>query len=271
MMQRDDNIPLVLPYLKNVQKNNIKDVNEAINECYVEEEQYQELRKSIDAHDNYDHIGLAQKIEKHELLEFRRIAAYIYKCEKRWQQSVALSKADGMYKDAIDTVAESGDSKLGSELLKFFVEKEDKECFAAALYTCYDMIDPSVALELAWRNNIIDFVMPFMIQYLSDTHSTIKELMARTEPKKEDEVFGEDPMANPLGGGGMRAIGSTAFNPPQNFGGMPPQQNFGGMPPQQGFGGMQPQQNFGGMPPQQGFGGMQPQQNFNNGFNNNNF
>merc|ERR1711871_1299796 len=222
--------------------------------CYVDEEHYQELRTSIDAYDNYDHIGLAQKIEKHELLEFRRIAAYIYKSEKRWQQSVALSKADGMYKDAIDTVAESEDSKLGSELLKFFVEKEDKECFAAALYTCYDMIDPSVALELAWRNNIIDFVMPFMIQYLSDTHSTIKELLERTGPKKEDEVFGDDNV-NPLGGQGMLAIGSTAFNPQQaQFGGMPPQQQFGGMPPQQQFGGMPPQQ-FGGMPPQQQFGG----------------
>ena len=46
-------------------------------------------------------------MEKHELLEFRRIAAYLYKKNKRWAQSVQLSKEDHMYKDAIDTAAQS--------------------------------------------------------------------------------------------------------------------------------------------------------------------
>ena len=46
-------------------------------------------------------------MEKHELLEFRRIAAYLYKKNKRWAQSVQLSKEDRMYKDAIDTAAQS--------------------------------------------------------------------------------------------------------------------------------------------------------------------
>jgi clathrin heavy chain len=39
----------------------------------------QALRHSISHHDNYDQLGLAAKLEKHELLEFRRIAATIYK------------------------------------------------------------------------------------------------------------------------------------------------------------------------------------------------
>ncbi len=41
-------------------------------------------------------------MEKHVLLEFRRIASYVYKKNKRWQQSITVSKADKMYKDAID-------------------------------------------------------------------------------------------------------------------------------------------------------------------------
>ena len=41
------------------------------------------------------------------MLEFRRIAAYLYKKNKRWAQSVQLSKEDRMYKDAIDTAAQS--------------------------------------------------------------------------------------------------------------------------------------------------------------------
>lgn len=54
--------------------------------------------------------------------------------------------------DAIDTAAESGDSSLAEDLLSFFVNIGDKECFCAALYTCYSLIRPDVAMELAWRN-----------------------------------------------------------------------------------------------------------------------
>ena len=41
------------------------------------------LRVSIDAYDSFDAIGLAQRLEKHELLEFRRIGAYLYKRNNR--------------------------------------------------------------------------------------------------------------------------------------------------------------------------------------------
>ena len=45
-----------------VQSNNVSAVNEALNEIYVEEEDYDRLRESIDWHDNFDQIGLAQKV-----------------------------------------------------------------------------------------------------------------------------------------------------------------------------------------------------------------
>lgn len=45
-----------------VQSNNVSAVNEALNEIYVEEEDYDRLRESIDLHDNFDQIGLAQKV-----------------------------------------------------------------------------------------------------------------------------------------------------------------------------------------------------------------
>jgi len=120
-LRKAENLPLVVPYLKAVQKENLSVVNEALNELYIEDEDYESLRESIDAFDNFDQIALAIKIEKHELLEFRRIAAYLYKKNKRWAQSVSLSKADKMYKDAIDTAAESNDQDLVEELLRFFV------------------------------------------------------------------------------------------------------------------------------------------------------
>ena len=37
-------------------------VNEALSEIYVEEEDCDRLRESIDLHDSFDQIGLAQKV-----------------------------------------------------------------------------------------------------------------------------------------------------------------------------------------------------------------
>lgn len=59
---------------------------------------HQALRTSIDAYDNFDNISLAQSLEKHELIEFRRIAAYLFKGNNRWKQSVELCKKDKLYK-----------------------------------------------------------------------------------------------------------------------------------------------------------------------------
>lgn len=42
-----------------------------------------------------------------DLLEFKRIAAGLYRQNKRWKQSIDLSKADNLYKDAMETAAES--------------------------------------------------------------------------------------------------------------------------------------------------------------------
>jgi clathrin heavy chain len=162
LLRKHDALKLAVEYMKSVQKENLSVVNEALNEIFIEEEEYVALRTSIDEHDNFDQIFLAQKVEKHELLEFRRIAAYLYKRNKRWTQSVQLSKEDRMYKDAIDTAAESKDGELAEDLLRFFVSVHDRACFTATLHTCYDLLHPDVVLELAWRNGYNDFAMPFM-------------------------------------------------------------------------------------------------------------
>lgn len=55
---------LVKPYMVAVQSNNVSAVNESLNELYVEEEDYERLRESVDMHDNFDQIGLAQKVKR---------------------------------------------------------------------------------------------------------------------------------------------------------------------------------------------------------------
>ncbi|KAJ3054850.1 hypothetical protein HK097_000656 [Rhizophlyctis rosea] len=172
--QKTNNLPLIQPYLISVQQANNQAVNTAYNDLLIEEEDYKSLRDSIDHFNNFDNIALAQRLEKHELLEFRRIAAHLYKKNKRWRQSVQLSKQDKLYKDAMETVAESKDSELASELLQFFIDDGKKENFAACLYVCYDLLRPDVVMEIAWRNGLQDFAMPYYIQ-------TIRELMGKVE------------------------------------------------------------------------------------------
>ena len=61
---------------------NIEAVNDAYNDLLIEEEDYKTLRDSIDSFDNFNKISLASRLEKHELLEFRRLAAHLYKVSR---------------------------------------------------------------------------------------------------------------------------------------------------------------------------------------------
>lgn len=63
LISQAGHLRLIKPYMVAVQSNNVSAVNEALNEIYVEEEDYERLRESIDLHDSFDQIGLAQKVE----------------------------------------------------------------------------------------------------------------------------------------------------------------------------------------------------------------
>ncbi|XP_039752546.1 clathrin heavy chain isoform X2 [Pararge aegeria] len=174
-------LQLVKAYLRSVQSLNNKAVNEALNSLLIDEEDYQGLRTSIDAFDNFDTIALAQQLEKHELTEFRRIAAYLYKGNNRWKQSVELCKKDALYADAMEYASESRQPEVAEELLDWFLERNNFECFSACLYQCYDLLKPDVVIELAWRHNIMDFAMPFLIQ-------TVRELTTKVEKLEEADA-----------------------------------------------------------------------------------
>uniref|UniRef100_A0A8C7ZSY1 Clathrin, heavy chain a (Hc) n=1 Tax=Oryzias sinensis TaxID=183150 RepID=A0A8C7ZSY1_9TELE len=180
-------LPLVKPYLRSVQNHNNKSVNEALNNLFISEEDYQALRTSIDAYDNFDNISLAQRLEKHELIEFRRIAAYLFKGNNRWKQSVELCKKDKLYKDAMQYASESKDIELAEELLSWFLQENKRECFAACLFSCYDLLRPDVVLETSWRHNIMDFSMPYFIQVMREYLSKVDKLETSESLRKEEE------------------------------------------------------------------------------------
>eukprot|EP00111_Clytia_hemisphaerica_P010235 TCONS_00029917-protein len=204
---------LVKPYLRSVQNHNNKAINEALNNLLIEEEDYNGLRASIDAFDNFDNIQLAQTMEKHELIEFRRIAAYLYKGNNRWKQSVELCKKDHLYKDAMAFACDSRDSEVAEGLLQWFLEINKTECFAATLFMCYDLLKPDVVLELAWRHNLIDFAMPYMIQVMKEYLNKVDKL-AETSAKREEE---KDTPEQPIMGVEQLMITSGPAYPQQNM------------------------------------------------------
>jgi len=253
LTRKAGHLPLILPYLKQVQQHNIAPVNEAVNELYAEGEQYEDLRTSIEDFDNFDQIAFAQKLEKHELMEMRRISALVYKKNKRYKQSIELSKIDKMYKDAMETARDSGNVELAENLLRFFVDNDMNECFGACLYTCYDLVNADVALELAWRKGQLNFAMPYLIQVLREYTGRIDALDKKTTKKEEEEEKNKSaandyqPDYMPMVGPGM-----PGFSPQLAIG-------MGPSMPQQGFGApgmMQPGMMPTGMPQQMMPGGM---------------
>jgi len=258
-------LPLIKPYLVIVQKDaDVREVNEALNELLVEEFDYVELRRSIELRQTFDQPALAQKLEHHECLEFRRIAATVYAQNKRFTEAVELSKKDELWADAMVHAAKSGDREIAEDLLRFFVDKELKPCFVACLYTCYDLLRPDVVMELGWRNGLTELMMPFMIQSVRETSLRIETLEKKEaeRAKREEEAASKkdnhsafDPAAatNAMlapGGFGMLALPP----PPGGMGGMPDPMMMGGAPPM----GADPMGGMGGMPPMGGpmMGGM---------------
>jgi len=233
-------LELVKPYLRSVQNLNNKAVNEALNGLLINEEDYNGLKTSIDAFDNFDNINLAQTLEKHELIEFRRIAAYLYKGNNRWNQSVELCKKDNLFKDAMEYAAESKNAEVAEDLLAYFLENKAYDCFAACLFQCYDLLHPDVILELAWKNNIMDFAMPYLIQVMREYTTKVDRLeeseAARLEEKKEEQykpvVMETQPqlmLTGPMAmGGGAPGMNNNSFGAAPG-GGMPaPGSNYQG-------------------------------------------
>ena len=181
-------LPLIKPYLALVQKDvDVIEVNEALNEILIEEGDHAALRASIELRASFDHGALAKQLESHEALEFRRIAVFLYATSKRYKEAIELSKKDEMWADAMDSAAKSGDRDLAEDLLRFFVEKDIKGCFVATLYACYDLVRPDVVLELAWRNKLVDLIVPFMIQTIRETSSRIETLEKKEAAREKAE------------------------------------------------------------------------------------
>ena len=231
-MRKAQHLPLVKPYLIATQPLNIKEVNDALYELYVQDEDHESLAAGVVEFTNFDAIEMAQMCEKHPLLQFRRIGAMLYKRSKKWTQSVALSKQDKVWEEAISTAAESSDSALAEDLLNFFVSEKLNACFSACLFTCYPLLRPDVVMELSWRNGLMDFSMPFMIQTMREMQTKLDGLIEK-DRKKEEALAEEKKKAEEALASGH---GYDGYN---GMGGDPNSMVVYGQQPGMGYGGMQ--------------------------------
>lgn len=242
-MKNTRHIHLIAPFLKSVQSQNIGAVKKALNEIYIENEDFESLCASIKEYDSFESLELAVGLENHDLLECRRIAALLYRKDKKFQKSLDISKKDCLYKDMMETVAESHDPVLAEDLMRHIMHMEDKELFASMLYTCYDLIKPDVALEMAWRCDLQEFVMPYFIQFVKDLSTRVETVQKSTDDiKKKEESKAEEQMNRPLdldvgfmfpNMGPTANAGPAAIMPAPGQMGMP---NMGGMgAPQNNF------------------------------------
>jgi len=229
-------VSLVKPYLQSIQHLNIAAVNEAYHALVIEEEDFETLRTNVIKYDAFDQVGLAQRLEKHDLIEFRRIAGILFKENRRWAQAIELAKEDHLYKDTIQYTVESGDAKVAEDLVRFFVSKELYDCFAAALFTCYDLLKPDMIMELAWRNKIMDFAMPYLIQVSREYMDKVQVLMEQQDELKTTQDTQQQD---------NRPIVMS-----ENMAMLPPAGGMGGFPPQMQqpqYGNNMMQGNMGGL------------------------
>ncbi|KAG5437536.1 hypothetical protein PCANB_000964 [Pneumocystis canis] len=176
MFEKLNSIPLIANYLRIVQPKNVEAVNNVINNMFIEEEDYKSLKDSIDNFDKFDPIKLAKRLEKHDLMEFRRIAAYLFRKNKKWKHSINLSISDKFYSDAIETASQSKESDVIKDLLKYFQDIGANDCFVAMLYAGYDFLPIHYVMELTWRGGLVDITMPFFINFMYEQDQKIKRL-----------------------------------------------------------------------------------------------
>lgn len=128
--------------------------------------------------------------------------ATAYQKNGKWEESISLSKQDKLFKDAMQTAAYSSSDEVAEELLSYFVDIGNKECFAAMLYMCFDLVSPDFVEELSWQHGLNDFFMPFriqmqrsLVQKVTALEKRVQELAVKDSKKEQQEA--DAPIINP--------------------------------------------------------------------------
>jgi len=222
MFVKSDNLPLIKTFLISVLDKNNSVVNSAYHDLLIEEEDHKSLQSSIENESNnrFNKLDLAERLENHELIFFRRISATLYTKEKKYSKAIAILKNDKLWSELIKTVGISKSKKIAHETLDYFVETGNHECFVALLYVAYDLIDYDYVEELSWLHNLANFVKPYQVSIIRENQKKLDEVHADLLKRQKAETDAEEqPINQPLmitngsmGGIGYQATGTGFGN-----------------------------------------------------------
>lgn len=131
------------------------------------------------------------------------------------------------------TAAVSASTEVAEDLLSYFVDIGNKECFSALLYICFDLLRSDIVEELSWQHGLNDFFMPYKIQrqrslvdkvraesgpsnflssplvpQLATLEKEVRERSQKDTQKEQQES--EQPIINPGGFGGRLLLTQAA-------------------------------------------------------------
>ncbi|KAG5220979.1 Clathrin heavy chain [Salix suchowensis] len=201
-----DLLTVLIPRIDHARVLNIEAVNVAYNKLLIEEEDYKTLRDSIDSFDNFNNIQLAQQLEKHELLEFRRLAAHLYKVRHNlhslnssliYSRKMVVGKSHRhvetrqIVQGCYDYGCRFGFNRGRRGVAIVLRGHWNKECFAAMLYLCFDLSD---------QTSSKNFHGDTLAQLEKDFHERLKK---ETKKEQEEAEFGAQapPMPVPMPNG----------------------------------------------------------------------
>ncbi|KAJ7113260.1 hypothetical protein C8R43DRAFT_1040109 [Mycena crocata] len=67
-------------------------------------------------------------------------------------------------------------TEVAEELLSYFADISNTECFSPLLYICIDLLRSDVVGELSWRHGLNNFYMPYKIQVQRSLVSKLVQL-----------------------------------------------------------------------------------------------
>lgn len=214
MFVKSDNLPLIKPFLISVLDKNNSVVNGAYHDLLIEEEDYKSLRSAIESEtsNRFNSLDLAERLENHDVIFFRQISATLYSKNKKYSKAISILKSDKLWADLIRTATISKSTKIAHELLDYFVETGNHECFIALLYSSYGLVEYDYVLELSWLHNLGNFIKPYEISIAYENQKKLNEVYEDLQKRKQAEEKDDEP-----------AVGQPLMitgGPAQNFTGL---------------------------------------------------
>lgn len=174
------------PYFELLIEENILEINNSLVQIYIKQKDADALialvKKTI-TFDTYQTLDVL--ISEKQTPIMRRAAVTLYAALKKFDEGVEYAIKNRFYDEASSCAAASENGEKCENMLRMICSKEfpdekiRKEIFTVAVSRFDKMVRADVVLELAWRFNMIDFAMPYLIGHMRAQSEKITHLEER--------------------------------------------------------------------------------------------